>query len=304
MLSLRHEVFMEVAAHLSFSEASRILFISQPAISKHIRALEQHYMVTLFERRGSTVKLTAAGQMLYARLKEARDIQKQLEFEISTLKNQYDAKGHLKLGASTTVALYIIPKVLSAFHLKYPGIKISLLNRNTDTIIKALLDGEIDLGIVEGRNKINSILYTPFISDEVIPVCSIKSEIAQKGKITLQDLENIPIVLREHGSGTLEVLVHELKKHNIKISDLKVSVRLAGTEALKNFLREDVALGFLSKRSVMKELKSGELATVTVEKLSIVRNFFFIQRQGAQTDRLGKSFIKFTKLYNKEHNTL
>lgn len=299
MLSLRHEVFIEVATHLSFSEASRVLFISQPAISKHIRALEQYYKVSLFERKGSAVKLTPAGELLYTKLKEARELQQQLEFEISTIKNQYDAKGHLKLGASTTVALYIIPKILSAFHLKYPSIKISLLNRNTDTITKALLDGDIDVGIVEGRNKISSIAYTPFVSDEVIAVCSLKSDIAKKQKITVHDLKKIPIVLREQGSGTLDVLVHELKKYKIKISDLNVSVRLAGTEALKNFLREDIALGFLPKRSVLKELKSGELVTVKIEKLNIVRDFFFIQRQGVAADGLVRNFVKFTKTFNK-----
>ena len=304
MLSLRHEVFMEVAAHLSFSEASRILFISQPAISKHIRALEQYYKVTLFQRKGSSIQLTEAGQLLFAKLKEGRDLQKQLEFEMSTIKTQYGAKGHLKLGASTTVALYIIPKVLSAFHQQYPAIKISLLNRNTETITKALLNGDIDLGIVEGRNKINSILYKPFLSDEVIAVCSLKSAIAKKGRVSLQDLKKIPVVLREQGSGTLDALVHELKKNKVKINDLDVGVRLAGTEALKNFLREDIALGFLPKRSVLKELQSGELVAIKVEKLNIVRNFFFIQRQGIEADGITKDFIKFTKSYHKQHGTL
>src|SRR5689334_22165593 len=122
MLSVRHEVFIEVARHLSFSKASETLFISQPAISKHIKALEEHYKTTLFERRGSNIQLTAAGKLLNERLQQAQQIQKQLEFEISTLKNQFLAKGQLKLGASTTVALYILPRILSAFHQQYPDV--------------------------------------------------------------------------------------------------------------------------------------------------------------------------------------
>jgi DNA-binding transcriptional LysR family regulator len=148
MLSTRHEIFMEVAANLSFSKASELLFISQPAISKHIKALEAFYKTTLFERKGNTIHLSPGGKVLFSRLKEAKKIQNQLDFELSTLKNQFKAKGQLKLGASTTVALYIIPKILSAFHQKYPEVKISLLNRNTDTIVKALLDEDIDIGIV------------------------------------------------------------------------------------------------------------------------------------------------------------
>ncbi len=299
MLSTRHEIFMEVAENLSFSKASEILFISQPAISKHIKILESFYKTTLFERKGNTIHLSPGGKVLHSRLKEAKKIQNQLEFELSTLENQFKAKGQLKLGASTTVALYIIPKILSAFHKKYPEVKISLLNRNTDTIVKALHDGDIDIGIVEGKKKVSTILYTPFMTDEVVAVCSAKSPIAKKKNITIQDLKNYPIVLREQGSGTLAAVKYLLEKNGIKLSELKVSVRLAGTEALKNFLREDDCLGFLPKGSVYKELKEGDLTSIKIDKFQIVRDFFFIQRHGADNNELNKIFIKFSKMnYN------
>ena len=297
MLSVRHEVFIEVATHLSFSKASQVLFISQPAISKHIKALEEHYKTTLFERKGSSIILTAAGKILYEHLSRAKNIQKQLEFEISTIKNKFRAKGQLKLGASTTVALYIIPKVLSEFHQEYPDVKISLLNRNTDTIIQALLDNDIDVGIVEGNKKINAISYQPFMTDEVVAVCSAKSPIAQKISLTVNDLKQLPIALREQGSGTLSALKSSLQKFNIKLSELDVGVRLAGTEALKNFLKEDNCLGFLPRRALLKELRDGELVAVKVEKLRIIRDFYFIQRQGTENDGLSKAFIKFAKMH-------
>ena len=296
MLSVRHEIFIGVAFHLSFSKASQTLFISQPAISKHIKALEDFYKTTLFERKGSSIVLSEAGKVLNKRLREAKHIQKQLEFEMSTLKDQFQAKGQLKLGASTTVALYILPRILSAFHQSFPNVQISLLNRNTDTIIKALLDQDIDVGIVEGKNKISSILYQPFMQDEVVAVCSAKSEITQKASLHIEDLRNLPIALREQGSGTLAALKYALQKHRIKLSELKVGIRLAGTEALKNFLREDYCLGFLPKRSVLRELESGELVAVKIEKLQIIRDFFFIQRQGADNDELSKAFIRYAKM--------
>ncbi len=297
MLSVRHEIFIEVAAQLSFSGAAQVLFISQPAISKHIKSLEEQYKTTLFERKGNSIVLTVAGKLLYDRLQQAKHIQKQLEFEISTLQNQFKAKGQLKLGASTTVALYIIPKVLSEFHQKYPDIKISLLNRNTDTIVKALLDQDIDVGIVEGNKKINSIVYHPFMTDEVVAVCSAKSPIAKKGSLSIQDLKHVPVALREQGSGTLTALKNSLQKNHFKISELDVSVRLAGTEALKNFLKEDTCLGFLPRRALLKELRDGELVAVKIEKLHIIRDFYFIQRQGTENDGLSKAFIKFAKMH-------
>lgn len=295
MLSTRHEIFIEVATNLSFSKASEVLFISQPAISKHIKALEAFYKTTLFERKGNAIELSKGGTLLLSKLKEAKKIQNQLEFELSVLNDQLKAKGQLKLGASTTVALYIIPKILSAFHQKYPEIKISLLNRNTDTIIKALADQDIDIGIVEGKKKNSAILYQPFATDEVIAVCSAKSPIAKKRSLTVPEIKNYRVVLREQGSGTLAALKYNLEKNGVKLSELNVNVRLAGTEALKNFLREDNCLGFLPKGSVTRDLENGELVTVKIENFQIIRNFFFIQRHGTDTNELNKAFIRFCK---------
>ncbi len=295
MLSTRHEIFIEVASNLSFSRASEVLFISQPAISKHIKALESFYKTTLFERRGNAIQLTEGGHLLLNRLKEAKKIQNQLEFELSILKDHLGAKGQLKLGASTTVALYIIPKILSAFHQKYPEVKISLLNRNTDTITKALLDQDIDIGIVEGKKKNSVILYQPFIKDEVVAVCSAKSSIAKKRILTIEEIKHYPIVLREHGSGTLAALKYNLEKNGIKLSSLNVNVRLAGTEALKNFLSEDTCLGFLPKGAILKELRDGDLVAIKIEKFQIIRDFFFIQRHGTDNNELTKTFIRFCK---------
>ena len=295
MLSTRHEIFIEVATNLSFSKAGEVLFISQPAISKHIKALESFYKTTLFERKGNAIELSKGGTLLLSKLKEAKKIQNQLEFELSVLNDQLKAKGQLKLGASTTVALYIIPKILSAFHQKYPEIKISLLNRNTDTIIKALADQDIDIGIVEGKKKNSAILYQPFATDEVIAVCSAKSPIAKKRSLTVPEIKNYRVVLREQGSGTLAALKYNLEKNGVKLSELNVNVRLAGTEALKNFLREDNCLGFLPKGSVTRDLENGELVTVKIENFQIIRNFFFIQRHGTDTNELNKAFIRFCK---------
>ncbi len=295
MLSTRHEIFLEVASNLSFSKASEVLFISQPAISKHMKALESFYKTTLFERKGNAIHLTNAGNLLVTRLKEAKKIQDQLEFELSILIDHLQAKGQLKLGASTTVALYIIPKILSAFHQKYPEVKISLLNRNTDTITKALLDQDIDIGIVEGKKKNSAILYQPFMKDEVVAVCSSKSPLAKKGKLRIQEITNYPIVLREQGSGTLAALKYNLEKSGIKLSSLNVNVRLAGTEALKNFLREDNCLGFLPKGAILKELRDGDLVALKIEKFQIIRDFFFIQRHGTDNNELNKAFIRFCK---------
>ncbi|MES2004088.1 MAG: LysR family transcriptional regulator [Bacteroidota bacterium] len=298
MISTRHDVFLTVAQQKSFSKASQVLYISQPAISKHIKSLEEYYKAKLFDRKGILIDLTPAGKLLFEKLTEVKRIQEQTEFEISSIRDIMQAKGVLKLGASTTIALYVLPKVLSSFHQHYPHIHISLLNRNSEIVMEALLNQDINIGIIEGRAKLTNVDYHPFITDQVVAVCSKKSPIARKKIYALKDIVSMPLAIRERGSGTLAALKFTLEKSKIKISDLNIKVRLGGTEALKNFLIESDSLGFLPIRSVAKELAYGELTEIHFDGLQIERNFYFIQRKGENSE-LNKSFIKLAqKLYN------
>lgn len=292
MLSISHQVFFEVASHLSFSKAAQVLYISQPAISKHIKTLEGHYKSSLFERRGNSIQLTDIGSILYKHLQEAKQIQRNIDFDISTNKDQANAVGALNLGSSTIVTLYILPKILSDFHKQYPEVEIQVVNRNSENVINALLDNQIDIGIVEVEKKLTSITYQYFTSDEIIAVCSPKSPLASGKSMSLERLRQVPVALRERGSGTLSALARELQKEGMRISDLNAKVRLGGTEALKNFLLVDDCIGFISKQAVLKELTQGDLTEIKIEGLSIFRKFFFTRRQGTTDFGLTKQFIR------------
>jgi DNA-binding transcriptional LysR family regulator len=292
MIAITHRIFLEVAAHLSFSKASKALFISQPAVSKQIKILEDQYKLALFERKGNSILITEAGQKLYQYLLEAREIEKKIEFDLLTLSKGADASAFLKLGASTTIALYVLPSILSRFQEKFKNIDIQLVNRNSENVMKALLDHEIDIGIIEVENKLTTVSYQHFMNDEVIAVCSKKSALAGK-TLTVAELKTVPMALRERGSGTLHALLHELAAHHLKPSDLKVKIRLGGTEALKNFLLADECLGFLPRPSILREINSGELVEVPVTGLQIKREFYFIRRKGSEEYGLTKQFIRY-----------
>ncbi len=295
MISFKHKVFFEVAEQMSFTKASQTLFISQPAISKHIKLLEEEYKTSLFERKGNTITLTDEGNILYDFILRCIELEKQLELELNTYREPSQIKGDLRLGASTTVALYIVPPVLSGFRKKYPDVKISLFNRNSESVLSALKDREIDLGIVEGRSKIGQVKSQLFLTDEVVPVCSTKSDLAKNPRLEIKMLTQVPVALRERGSGTLSAVRHALSSKGIKMTDLSISMRLGGTEALKNFLLADDSLGFLPARAVVKELASGELVRIYVDDLIITRQFYFVQRHGDENHGLNASFIKFSK---------
>lgn len=292
MLSAAHQVFMAVAANLSFSKAAQALFISQPAVSKHIKLLEDQYKVPLFERKGGSILLTDAGNILYKHLIEASEIQQKIEFDLSVLSNISHASGFLRLGASTTIALYILPSILSNFQREFASVDVQLVNRNSEYILNALLSHEVDVGIIEVDNKLTTVSYEPFMSDEVIPVCSAHSPLAGHS-LTLAELTKTPIALRERGSGTLDALLKALLQHQIKPSDLIIKIRLGGTEALKNFLLADQCLGFMPRPSIVRQLAEGDLVEVPVEGLSIKRDFFFIRRKGTEDFGLTSNFINF-----------
>jgi len=294
MLSHKHEIFIQVARLLSFTKASHELYISQSTISKQIKALEEYYKTGLFERLGNSINLTPAGKLLYKKLLVAKQLQHELYQEMQQLNTAFTPTIPMVIGASTTISLYILPPVLSAYLQSRPNVQLTLKNRNSENILKALLEHEIDLGIVEGINKVSNVTYTPLLTDEVIAVCSPRSPL-KKQQLEVKDLYQIPLALRERGSGTLAVLEDALAKKNVALHELPVKIRLGGTEALKNFVRVDECLSFMPRQAVLKELETGELVEVTFKDLLVRRTFNFIQRKGTENDYPFRDFVKFTR---------
>jgi len=297
MLSHPHEVFLEVAQRLSFTKAGQALFISQSAVSKQVKALEEYYQTGLFERLGGSVQLTLAGQKLYQKLLQAKQLQQELRQEMSEASPAFAPAVHLLIGASTTISLYVLPPVVAAWLRQHPQHQLSLKNRNSDNILKALLEHEIELGIIEGIHKVSNVTYTPLLTDEVVAVCAARNPLAGR-ELAVSDLLSIPLALREVGSGTLAVLEEALEKHQLRLAALPVRVRLGGTEALKNFIRvEDTCLAFLPRQAVLKELASGELVEVKIKELFLERKFNFIQRKGTENNGPYRDFLRFTQRY-------
>ncbi|MFT7336377.1 MAG: DNA-binding transcriptional LysR family regulator, partial [Porticoccaceae bacterium] len=191
-MDFRLKVFFTVANRLSFTKAATELFITQPAVSKHIQELEEEYKIKVFDRNGTRISLTPAGKLLLKHSINIFEIYREIDFDMSSLINQQ--LGTLRLGASTTISQYIIPPLLARFHQKRKGIKVNLRNGNTEQIENALLNKEIEIGIVEGQLKNKSIRYNPFLKDELVLVCNIENPLASKEEITIEDLKNMQFV--------------------------------------------------------------------------------------------------------------
>lgn len=173
MFDFRLKVFQSVAQNLSFTKASNELFITQPAITKHIKELESEFEVKLFDRIGNKITLTHTGSILLSYTEQILSLQNEAKFELSQFKGNLEGK--LRLGASTTIAQYVIPSALAQFNRRFPEIKLSLTNGNTQYIEQRLLKNEIDIGIVEGKPTNSDIRYSSFLNDELFVFTSAQN---------------------------------------------------------------------------------------------------------------------------------
>jgi LysR family transcriptional regulator, transcriptional activator of the cysJI operon len=295
MSDFRLEVFYTVAKRLSFTKAAAELFITQPAVTKHIQELEEQYKSKLFDRRGNRIALTEAGELLLAHAENVFELYRNIEFEINALSKRKE--GRLRLGASTTIAQYIVAPLLAKFRNKYPDIQLSLVTGNTRQVEKALLGKEIESGIIEGYSKNPEISYHEFLKDEIVLVCSSTHPLANRNSLKPDELKNIGFVVREPGSGTLEVIDHALKKAGINHAELKVDIRLGNTESIKSYLLNSPSVAFLSVHAIVDEVKRGQLKVIDVETLSINRSFYLISLQGKMSG-LADLFSDFARHHN------
>lgn len=290
MSDFRLKVFCSVAKNLSYTKAAQELFISQPAITKHVKELEAQYQTRLFERLGNRIELTPSGRLLLEHSEAILEAYNRLEFEMSLLRNEYS--GELRLGASTTIAQYVLPELLAKFIEKFPHITVSMFNGNSREVELALQEHRIDLALLEGISRLPSLKYSHFLNDELVMVMRTKSKLNVPDEITIDELQKLPLVLREIGSGTLDVMESALAKHNIRLSSLKVLLYLGGTESIKNFLEYTDCLGIVSIRSISNELAAGKLRVIEIKDVSMNREFCFARLQG-QDGGLPNIFINF-----------
>ncbi|CAD0007930.1 LysR family transcriptional regulator [Flavobacterium salmonis] len=293
-MDFRLKVFYTVALRLNFTKAATELYITQPAVSKHIQELEETYKTKLFERNGSKIALTPAGKILLEHTKNIFEIYRDIDFDMSSFRNE--RQGLLRLGSSTTISQYIISPVLARFHQKQQEIKVNLLNGNTEQIENALINKEIEIGIVEGQSKNQSIKYVPFIKDELVLVCSTQNPFVKQNEISLEDLKAMKFITRERGSGTLEVIEYALKQVGVKLSNLQIEMQLGNTESIKSYLLNSDCFAFMSIHAVGKELKNNELIVLDVENLTIERYFYIITLLG-KSNALSELFIQNISSY-------
>lgn len=294
-MDYRDTVFLAVAEQLSFSKAAEIIHISQPAVSRHIKELEQRYDASLFERKGNRIYLTRAGEKVYHALREIAQHYRHLDFEMGELHNAQS--GEIIIGASSTIAQYVIPRVMASFHKRYPHIQLHLKNGNSFEMEQQLLDNRVDVALVENLSVHGGIRYHDFLHDELIVVTGQNSPYAGRGTIDKEDLLHMPLALREEGSGTLEVIRKFFTQHKIRFEDINTSIHLGSTESIKNFLLDFNGLAIISEKAVQNELYLKTLVKLQVKDITFPREFRIAHKVGHKS-RQTDLFVEYLLNYS------
>lgn len=264
MDDFRLRVFITAAKTLNFTKCAEQLYISQPAVSKHIGELESRYKVQLFERSGSRLALTEAGRVMLEHAERIADGYRRLQYEMDLFTDRLG--GELKVGASTTIAQYVLPQVLARFTARFPEVKVSLASGNSEQVEAALARHDTDLGLVESSARHPGFHYEPFIPDELVLIASTKGRYGRCDQVTLAELQTVPLVLRESGSGTLEVISKYLAAADVRLASLRVVMQLGSTESIKSFVRNSDAMAIVSVASIVDEMRSSPLRSSSTSR--------------------------------------
>ena len=293
MDEFRLRVFVTAARTLSFSKCAAALNITQPAVSRHIGELEAQYGMPLFTRGTSGVALTKAGGLLLSHAEGLLSAYQKMDYDMELLSQT--SQGRLSIGASTTIAMYLLPPVLASFMELSGGVEVSMLSGNSENVEQWLRDGTVDIGFVveqwlrdgtvdigfvENASRRPWLHYEPLMADELVLVAGTQGRYGTLESVTPEELRGLPLVLREKGSGTREIIERALSRCGIRVEDLNVVIELSSTEAIKSFVRSSDTLAIVSVIALHRELADSSLRIVDIDGIDMPREFATAVRPG------------------------
>lgn len=289
MMDVRLETFITVAEIKSFTKASEILNITQPAVSQHIKFLEEYYGVIFIKKYGRSIKLTEEGQILYKYAKELDSINRSLEAE---LRNQDSINKTYNVGASMTVGGYVLPFILAEYKSCFKNIDILLQVNNTEEIINKLLNRKIDLALIEGNFDKEKFKYTKYKDDELVLVVSNIHAFSKLKYVKMEDILKGQLILREKGSGTREIFENKVLEMGYDLKTFKPYMELGSISAIKSLVEANLGYSIISKETVKKEVEAGKVKIVKIKGIKILREFNFVYLEDSDLDFV-KHFIDF-----------
>lgn len=292
-------IYCKVIELKSFTRAAAAMFLSQPTISEHIRALEQEAGQQLINRLGREIRVTEAGKILYSHARKMLLLQQ----EAMAAMGNYTGKlsGRLAIGAGTIPGAYILPQKIGAFKKSHPDITITLRIAGSRNIASEILSGELEMGILGALWRESGLIWQKIFSDELILVVAADHPWAAKPCVSLEQLSSEAFVLRDHLSGTRRAMLQLLEQHGLHASQLKVVAEMGTTEAVRQSVKAGIGISILSSQAVQDDLTHGNLVEVTIEGLQMIRPFYMVTRKNQTLSPLCTTFIETLTNSEKAH---
>jgi molybdate transport repressor ModE-like protein len=293
--------FLAVAQYGKVSTAAKHLHLSQPAVTAHLRRLEEIVGKPLVSRSTRGVKLTKHGHALHNFSSEIQNTLTRIE---ASFRTEHNLSGELRFGASLTIASHVIPSFLAEFSRAYPKVEIELLVGNTEVVLESVREGVYPFGLTEGNPRAAGLRLEQFVEDEVVLVAGTNPAFRKYQQLadsvrTANDLCQLPLIWRESGSGTRAVVEAALRKLGIPAKRLAYQYVMADWEAIKTAIFHCMGFAFLSRWNVKNELALGQLRLVRISDLVIRRGFYWVLPSGALGEP-GDTFVRFCNVSRSE----
>ncbi len=298
MADRRLQVFHTVARLLSFTKAAESLHMTQPAVTFQVRQLEEYFNTRLFDRTHNRISLTEAGERVYKYADRIFSLYAEMENSVRDLTGE--VSGVLLLGASTTIAEYMLPALLGDFKAKYPEVSIRLQVANTDGIVSMVENNVIDLGVVEAPVSNKNLVVENCRMDQMVLIVPPGHELATEKSVPITELTRYPYICREEGSGTREVMLESMTAAGANPADLNIVMELGSPEAVKGAVEAGMGISILSRATIEKELKLGSLIAINLEH-PIERPFSFVHQKQKFRLRAMEMLLDFARNYCSEH---
>jgi DNA-binding transcriptional LysR family regulator len=299
MSDRRLKVFHTVARLLSFTKAAEELHMTQPAVTFQVRQLEEYFNTRLFDRTHNKVNLTPAGERVAEFAERIFDLYAEMESGVRDLTGEIS--GALTIGASTTIAEYMLPALLGEFKNQYPDINLRLKVSNSEGIVSMVEHNVIDLGVVESAVNNKNLIVEVCHEDQLVLVAAPDHELVKRGgKVNASDIVRYPFVSREEGSGTRDVVMQYLMEHKVSPSDMTFSLELGSPEAIKGAVEAGMGITILSRSIIGKELKLNMLVELPLDP-PLVRPFSFVRQRQKFRVTVMEKLLEFAQSYFKNN---
>ena len=298
MADRRLQVFHTVARLLSFTKAAESLHMTQPAVTFQVRQLEEYFNTRLFDRTHNRISLTEAGKRVYEYAHQIFDLYAKMDNAVRDMTGEIS--GVLIIGASTTIAEYMLPSLLGDFKSKYPDVNVHLKVSNSDGIVSMVENNDIDLGVVEAPVMNKNLVVENCRHDRLVAIVPPQHELAGSKQIKLKQLLDHAYIAREEGSGTREVIHEYLTDAGLKSADIHVAMELGSPEAIKGAVEAGMGVSIVSEVTIHKELQLGTLVALELEP-PMERPFSFVHQKQKFRQRAMDELLEFARAYCLSH---